>query len=305
MKRLKALRTFRKNKELFLLTIPGVLFIFIFNYIPLYGLVLPFKDYQFDLGFWKSPWVGFENFKFLFTSDDALRITRNTIVLNALFIVVLLLFSIFFALILYEMSRKFVKLYQTVMFFPFFLSWVVVSYVFLALLDMDHGLVNMLLQKLHIEPVLWYNEASYWPSLLVSANTWKNVGYYTIIYYTGLLGIDSELFDAADIDGANKWHKIKNISLPMLKPLITLLLLLQIGKIFYGNFDLFYNLTRDSSLLYSTTDVIDTYVYRSLKGVGDLGMSSAAGAYQSVVGFILVIVTNWIIRRYDRENALF
>lgn len=287
------------------MAIPGVLFIFIFNYIPLYGLVLPFKDYQFDLGFWKSPWVGFENFKFLFTSDDALRITRNTVVLNALFIVVLLLFSISFALILYEMSRKFVKLYQTIMFFPFFLSWVVVSYVFLALLDMDHGLVNMLLQKLHMEPVLWYNEASYWPSLLVSANTWKNVGYYTIIYYTGLLGIDSELFDAADIDGANKWHKIKNISLPMLKPLITLLLLLQIGKIFYGNFDLFYNLTRDSSLLYSTTDVIDTYVYRSLKGVGDLGMSSAAGAYQSVVGFILVIVTNWIIRRYDRENALF
>ncbi len=302
---MKGLRTFRKNRELFLLTIPGVLFIFIFNYIPLYGLVLPFKDYRFDLGFWKSPWVGFQNFRFLFSGDDALRITRNTVVLNALFIVVLLLFSIIFALILFEMSRKFVKLYQTIMFFPFFLSWVVVSYVFLALLDMDHGLVNMLLQKLHMDPVLWYNESSYWPSLLVSANTWKNVGYYTIIYYTGLLGIDSELFDAADIDGANKWHKIKNISIPMLKPLITLLLLLQIGKIFYGNFDLFYNLTRDSSLLYPTTDVIDTYVYRSLKGAGDLGMSSAAGAYQSVVGFVLVLVTNWIIRRYDKENALF
>lgn len=287
------------------MTIPGVLFIFIFNYVPLYGLILPFKEYRFDLGFWNSPWVGFQNFRFLFSGDDAWRITRNTVVLNAFFIIILLVCSIALALILYEMSRKFVKFYQTVMFFPYFLSWVVVGYVFLALLDMDHGFVNAMLLKLNMEPILWYNEDSYWPSLLVSANTWKNVGYYTIIYYTGLLGIDSELFDAADIDGANKWHKIKSISLPMLKPLITLLLLLQVGKIFYGNFDLFFNLTRDSSLLYATTDVIDTYVYRSLKGMGDLGMSSAAGAYQSVVGFVLVLVTNWIIKKYDRENALF
>ncbi|NOU88410.1 ABC transporter permease subunit [Paenibacillus sp. LMG 31460] len=302
---MKALRTFRKNYELFLLTVPGMLFLFVFCYIPLYGLVLPFKDYRYDLGFWKSPWVGFKNFHFLFSSEDALRITRNTVLLNALFIVVLLVLSIMFALMLYEMSRKFIKLYQTIMFFPFFLSWVVVSYVFLAFLDMEHGFINMLLQKMHISPVLWYNEPSYWPSLLVSANTWKNIGYFTIIYYTGLLGIDSELFDAADIDGASKLQKIKNISIPMLKPMITMLLLLQIGKIFYGNFDLFYNLTRDSSLLYSTTDVIDTYVYRSLKGVGDFGMSSAASAYQSFVGFILVIVSNWIIKKYDRENALF
>lgn len=295
-----------KYRSIFFLTLPGILLILTFQYAPLaMGLVLPFKDVNYKLGIWKSPWVGLENFKFLFSSDAAWRITRNTVCLNFLFIVTVLVCSVICALFLYQLSRRAVKTYQTVLFFPYFISWVVASYVVLALLDMENGLLNSMLQFFGQEPILWYNEPKYWPVIMVIANLWKNIGYYTIIYYTGLLGISEEYYEASQIDGATKLQQIRYITLPLLKPVVITLLLLQLSKIFFGNFDMFYNLTMNSSALYPTTDVIDTYVYRSLKVMGDLGMSSAAGLYQSVVGFVIVISVNAIIRKVDNENALF
>lgn len=298
-------RKFKKNKELFLLTLPGILFLCLFSYYPMYGLILPFKDFKYNLGLFKSPWVGFENFKFLFNSNSAWRITRNTVGLNTIFIVVLIVVSLGIALMLNEISRKSVKTYQTVLFFPYFLSWVVVSYVFLAILDMDHGLANQILKIFNVKEILWYNEPKYWPAITTIANTWKSAGYYAIIYYTALIGLDREYFEAASLDGASKWQQIRYISIPLISPLITLLLLLQLGQIFKGNFDLFYNLTRDSSILYPTTDVIDTFVYRALRSLGDIGMASAAGVYQSVVGFVIVMGSNAVIRKINPDNAIF
>lgn len=298
------IKTFMRYRHLFILSLPGVLVLFIFSYMPLYGILLPFKDYKIDLGFWNSPWVGFDNFKYLF-SQDAWRITRNTVLYNVAFIVVLLVVSVAFALMLNEMRRSSVKFYQTVLFLPYFLSFTVVSYIFLSLFDMEHGLVNSILEWFGKDAVLWYNDAKYWPPLLVLTYVWKNAGYFTIIYFTGLLGINEEYYEAARVDGASRWQLIKSISIPLLKPLIILMVLTQVGKIFVGNFDMFYQIPRDSSLLYATTDVIDTYVYRSLKSLGDVGMASAAGVYQSVVGLVLVLIVNGLIRKFDSENSVF
>jgi putative aldouronate transport system permease protein len=302
---LNTIKKLIKNRELFFLSLPGIIIIFLFSYLPMFGLILPFKNYRYDLGFWKSPWVGFDNFKFLFNSGNAWRITRNTVGLNFLFIIVTLLVSLIIALMLNELSKKSVKVYQTSMFLPYFISFVVVSYIFLALFDMNSGAVNGILKFIGKEPVLWYNEPKYWPALLVIANTWKGAGYSAIIYYAGLISIDKEFYEAAELDGAKKIQQIRLISIPLLMPLIMVLFLLSIGRIFFGNFDMFYNLTRDSSLLYPTTDVIDTFVYRSLRVTGDIGMSSAAGIYQSVVGLIIVLIANGITRKVNRENAIF
>lgn len=294
-----------KHRSLFFFTLPGIILITLFSYIPLImGFVLPFKDVNYKLGIWKSPWAGLKNFKFLFSSDNAWRITRNTVCLNFLFIVTLLACSIICALFLYQVSRKWVKTYQTAFFFPYFISWVVASYILLAMLDMENGLFNNILAFFGKDPVLWYNEPKYWPLIMVLANLWKNIGYYTIIYYTGLLGINEDYYDAAKVDGANKLQQIFYISLPLLKPLVITLLMLQLSKIFMGNFDMFYNLTMNSTALYPTTDIIDTYVYRCLKTMGDLGMSSAAGLYQSIVGFVIVMIFNGILRKIDKENAI-
>lgn len=294
-----------KYRELLFLSLPGLMLLIIFKYIPLFGLILPFKDFRYDLGFWKSKWAGFSNFKFLFNSNSAWIITRNTVLLNLAFIVTTLVVSVAFAIFMFELSKKQVKIVQTAMFFPYFMSWMVVSYICLAIFDMEHGLINSILTVFGYNPVLWYNKPEVWPGILIVVNIWKNAGYYTLLYYTQIIGIDMELYEAAKIDGANKLQQIRAITLPLLKPVIIMLIILQIGKIFYGNFDLFYNVPRDSALLYSTTDVIDTFVYRALRSTGDIGMASAAGAYQSVIGFILVIATNWVVKRIDEESALF
>lgn len=300
----KRLKLFRQNSPLLLLALPAMLLLLVFNYIPLYGLILPFKEYRIDLGFFESPWAGFENFEYLFTGD-AWRITRNTILFNAIFIVVGLIGAVGFALLLFQLTSGFVKLYQTILFIPYFISWVVASYLFLGLLDMDYGYINRLLEMFGQDPIMWYNEPKYWYVILPLANLWKGVGYSTIIYYTQLLGVDPELYEAASLDGAKKWQCVRYISLPMLKPLIVMMTLMSIGSIVKADFGLFYNLTRDSTALYPVTDVIDTYVYRALRQLGDVGMSSAAGFYQSVVGFILVLTSNFVVKKLDPENSLF
>ncbi|MDR6550099.1 ABC transporter permease subunit [Paenibacillus qinlingensis] len=301
----RALKIFRKNSGLTLLALPGLILIIILDYVPLYGLLLPFKQYQFDLGIWNSPWVGFRNFDFLFNGNVLFRVLRNTILYNLIFIVLGTIFAVGFALLLFELNRKFVKVYQTIMFIPYFISWVVAGFAFKALLDMDYGVFNQVLTALGKEPIMWYNEPKYWPVLIVAAAVWKGLGYGSVIYYAALMGIDAEYFEAAKIDGASRLRQVISISIPMLKPMIIMLMILHIGSMFYSDFGLFYNVTLNSTLLYPTTDVIDTFVYRSLIDMGDIGMSSAAGFFQSIVGFVLVLMTNFIVRRVNSENALF
>jgi len=291
--------------ELTLLALPSILFVFIFNYLPLYGLVLPFKEFNIRLGLLKSPWIGFENFQFLLTSDSLWTITRNTVVMNALFFTFNTIFSVFFALLLFEVSRGFVKFYQTVFFFPYFMSWVIVSYVVSGFLESDRGVLNKLLEMIGVIGIEWYNDPKYWPFILVIVYVWKMTGYGAVIYYAGLIGIDPEYYEVALIDGASKLQQIRYISIPLIVPLIIVINLMAIGRIFYGDFGLFYNVTKDVPFLYPVTDVIDTYVYRSLKMLGDFGMSSAAGLYQSICGFILIFFTNLAVKKINSENALF
>nr|WP_246362456.1 ABC transporter permease subunit [Paenibacillus alba] len=295
----------RKNKSLFLISLPALLFVFVFSYLPMFGAVLAFKDFNYAKGIWGSDWAGLDNFRFFFTSQDALRVTRNTLVLNALFIIIGLAASVLFGILLAELGRKAVRVFQTVLFFPYFLSWVVVGYLTYILLNPTYGAVNKLLEWLNISPVDWYSDPKYWPVILVLTYLWKNVGYTAIIFYTGLMSIDPSYYEAAAIDGASRFQQILRVSYPLIVPLVLLLFMLNVGKIFFSDFGLFYFVPRNAGALYATTDVIDTYVYRSLRVVGDIGMASAAGLYQSFVGLVLVLITNRIVKKIDSESALF
>ena len=283
-----------------------VLHTFIFCYCVLYGLLIAFKDYNYSLGIWGSKWVGFANFKFFVLSNDCLRLVKNTLSLNALFIATLMIAEIALAIVFYEItSRKALKAYQTILITPNFISWVTIGYVVYAFLQPQYGIINNFLAKIGIEGIQFYSEPNVWPGILNFAQVWKNVGMGCIIYYATLMGIDATLFEAAQIDGATKWQEIRYITLPMLSRLIVLQLIMAIGGIFNSDFGLFYQLTRDSGSLYSTTDVIDTYLYRTMRVIGDMKLSSAVGLLKSVVGFILVYITNYIVRRYDDELSLF
>ena len=302
----------RKNKVLFLMLLPGMLFLLVNNYLPMFGVIIAFKNFKFiKSNFFSSllasEWMSFKNFEFLFRTTDAFVITRNTLLYNAAFISIGLVVSIFLAVALNEIrSRKLAKFYQSVMFLPYFLSWVVASYLVFALLSVDKGLINRsILEPLGLYSVQYYSETRYWPFILIFMNTWKWAGYYSIIYLASIIGIDPELYSAATIDGANKWQQVTKITIPLLKPLMIILTLIQVGRIFYADFGLFYQVPRNTGMLYPVTSVIDTYVYNSLMVMGDIGMSSAAGLYQAVVGFLLVLGANLIVRKINPEYALF
>jgi putative aldouronate transport system permease protein len=296
----------QKNGALMLMAVPGVLLLLVFSYLPLSGLVLAFKNFRANQGIWGSAWVGFDNFRFLFSTSDAWHITFNTLFLNAIFIVSTVVGALVVALLLNEVQHTFrARFYQSALFFPYFLSWVVVGYIAFAFLNNDGGFVNSLLVRLGLQPVDWYAQPNVWTVVITIVNLWKNVGFWSIVYLAGILAISPELYETAKIDGANKWQQIIYITLPLLTPLIVINVLLSIGRIFFADFGLFFNVTRDSSLLYPTMDVIDTYVYRALRALGDVGMASAAGFYQSVVGFVLVLIANRIVKRFDPEKALF
>lgn len=296
----------RKTWELSLMVAVPLLILITFKYCPLFGLVLAFKDFQYNAGIWESPWVGLKNFEFLFSSQDAWRITRNTLLLNALFILTTQIGGIIFAIFLNEIrSRIAIRFYQTAMFLPHILSSSVIAYVTFAFLDVNYGFLNRAIMAFGGEGVMWYSQPQYWPVILVLVNLWKGLGYSVIIYYAALIGIDSTYYEAASIDGASKLQSIWHITLPMLMPITVTLFLLNIGKIFYADFGLFYMVPRDSGLLYPTTDVIDTYVYRALRQGGDTGIAAATGLYQSIVGFVLVLFTNWLVKRYDKDYGLF
>lgn len=291
--------------ELTLLALPAIIVIFIFNYVPLYGIILPFKDYKPMQGIINSAWVGLENFKFIFSNNTLLKLTINTVVMNLLFILGNTVISVIFALLLYELSRGFVKLYQTILFFPYFLSWVGVSYVLLALLDADRGIVNQIIIHFGNLPISWYNEPKYWHVILVVIYIWKMAGYGAVIYYAGLMGADKENYEAARMDGATKLQEIWYISLPTLRPLITIINILALGRVLNGDIGLFYNVTLDSPILYPATDVIDTYVFRAVKGMNDIGLTSAVSLYQAVCGFILIMIVNGVVRKINEEDSLF
>lgn len=295
----------KMNWNLFSLAIPGLLFLVAFYYMPMLGLIIPFKKMDYSLGILKSPWAGFKNFEFLFKSQDAFRITRNTLFLNFMFIFVTLFLAVLLSLLLYELGKRSVKVYQTALFVPYFVSWVVASYVLYALLNPQMGVIPRLLADMGIEVTNFYNEPAKWPAILLMSYIWKNIGYMTLLFYSTLISIDSTYFEAATIDGANKLQTTLKISIPYMLPVIVLITLMQIGKIFYADFGMFYFLTRDSGVLYPTTDVIDTYVYRALRVTGDIGMASAAGLYQSVVGFALVLASNYAVKKINDDYSMF
>lgn len=273
----------------------------------MFGLTIAFKDINFAKGIWGSDWVGFQNFKFLFQTSDAYVITRNTILYNAAFIVIGLVVAVGFAILLNEIKSKFAsRLYQSIIILPFLISMVLVSYLVFSMLSIESGFMNKtVLTALGIEPISWYNEPKYWPVILTLVHTWKGAGYGCIIYLAAIIGIDPEYYEAAKLDGASKWQQIRKITIPLITPVIIMLTLLAIGRIFYSDFGLFYQVPMNAGALFSTTNVIDTYVFRGLLQLGNIGMSSAAGFYQSIVGFVLVIVSNYVVRKVNKENALF
>ena len=292
---------------LYLMMLPALLYLLINNYIPMAGMVIAFKKLNFAKGIWASPWAGLKNFKFLFASRDAWVITRNTLLYNVAFILVNMVIGIAIAILITEVKNiKLKKLYQSAILLPFLMSMVILSYIVYALLSAENGLVNnSILPLFHMDPIQWYQKPKYWPAILIIANCWKGVGYGCLIYIASLIGIDPSFYEAARLDGASKWQEITKITLPSLVPTIITLLLLSIGRIFYSDFGLFYQVPMNSGVLFPTTNVIDTYVYRALIEQGNISMSSAAGVYQSLVGFCVVMLSNWIVRRVDKDQALF
>ncbi len=304
------LKSLNRNKELLFLTLPGTIWFLIFAYLPMFGVLIAFKNWQIHGGFLesliKSPFVGFDNFKFLFSSSDAWLITRNTILYNIVFIVLGIVLPVTLAILLKELhNKKLSKYFQTSMFLPYFLSWVVVSYCLYAFLSPDKGYLNSIRQNLGMESVSWYTEAKYWPFIIIFMSQWKGVGYGTVVYLASICGIDKTYYEAALVDGASKWQQIKSITIPLLKPVLIIMFINAVGGMFRSDFGLFYQLPKDSGALYPVTNVIDTYVYRALINLGNIGMSSAAALYQSIVGLVLILVTNGIVRKVDNENAFF
>lgn len=291
----------------YVMVLPGLIYLLINNYLPMFGIVIAFKDMNFMKGIFGSEWCGLENFRFLFGTKDAWTITRNTICYNIVFFVVGTVMAIFLAICINEVCSKFSsKIYQTFILLPYLMSWVVISYLAFAFLSGENGYLNKnLFPMLGLKPVNWYQDKSYWPFILVLVNTWKNVGYSMIIYYSSIVGISQDYYEAARIDGATKLKQIRYITLPMLKSTVITLFILTIGQVFRSDFGLFYQVTKNSGPLYEYTRTIDVYVYQALMKNADYGMSSAASVYQSICGFILIILANQVVKKYEKKSALF
>lgn len=295
-----------ENREYFAMVTPVVLHLLIFAYIPMFGVVLAFKDFRYNLGILGSPWCGLDNFVFFFTSQDAWRVTRNTVGYSLLFIVTGMAVAVTMALFLYEIkSRAAVKAYQTIAILPHFLSWVVVGYMTYAIFNPVHGVLGRLLEALGLLDFNVYTNPGAWPLIMPLLNIWKGTGMGTILYYAALMGINREYFEAARIDGATKLQVTWHVSIPFLLPVMTILLILALGNVFRADFGLFYEIPRNSGNLYRTTDVIDTYVFRALREHGDIGMSAAVGLYQSLVGFVMILLANGVVRWMDPDSSLF
>lgn len=303
----KAVKAVKRFWPFYLMLIPGTVYLIINNYIPMTGIVVAFKQYNVRDGLYNSPNIGLKNFEFLFKTNDAWVMVRNTLLYNLAFIVIGTVLAITVAIVLNEIKNKASKqAYQTVILIPFLISMVVVSYLAFAFLSDGNGFFNnTLLPALGMEPISWYNSPQYWPFILILINVWKGLGYNCILYYATTCGIDYSLYEAAIVDGANRWQRIVHITLPCLKSTIIILTLMSLGNIFRSDFGLFYQVPMNSGTLLEVTQTIDTYVYRGLTQTNNIGMSSAAGLYQSVVGFVLVLAANLTVRKIDNDSALF
>lgn len=287
--------------------LPGVVYLFINSYIPMFGIQIAFRQYNAAKGVFGSPWIGLKNFEFLIRTKDAWVMVRNTLLYNIVFIILGTVAAVATAIILSEIRNKKAKqTYQTIILIPFLISMVIVSYLAFAFLSTSNGFINNTLVKVFgIKAIDWYNTPKHWPFILVIINLWKGLGYNMILYYATILGIDSTLYEAAVVDGANRWQKVLHVTLPGLKSTIIILTLMALGGIFRSDFGLFYQVPQNSGPLINVTQTIDTYVYRGLMQNNNIGMSSAAGLYQSVVGFVLVITANTIVRKIDSDSSLF
>lgn len=305
----------KAKKTLMLLTMvaPGALWLLLLRYLPMGGIILAFKNYKiypkdptFLNNLIHSKWVGLDNFKFLFTTGDSWVMIRNTLAYNIVFIILGVIIPVAFAIMMSELSKKFVaKTYQTLMFFPYFLSWVVVSYFLNAFIDAQYGLIPMAQRAAGETAVSWYTTPGPWPYIIVFANLWKNVGYSTVLYLAAIAGIDQTQYEAAAIDGASKWQQILHVTLPNLRTMIAILFILNVGKIFNADFGLFWNVPMQNGALFSVTQVIDTYIYRVLMNTGNIGQSTAAGLLQNIVGFICIIGANAVVKKIDSDSTLF
>lgn len=302
---MKAKRKWKRYLPLYFLLIPGFVYLAINNYAPIYGLLMAFQKVNFRKGILGGTWVGLDNFRFLF-QGDAWLITRNTVLYNVAFLILGPVIGIGLAILLNNLkSRKAAGVYQTIILIPFLMSMVVISYLAYAFLSPSSGLINSILVKLGFERISWYAEAEYWPFIIIIIRMWNIMGFHSTIYLSSIVGISPTLFEAARLDGASKRQEIRYILLPMLKPTIITMTIIGIGSIMRSDFGLFYQVTRDSGALYKTTQTIDTYVFRGLMSLGNPGMAAAAGFYQSIVGFILVVLGNKVIKKWSKENALF
>lgn len=308
-KKVSLLASIKRDGVLYLFTLPGVVFLLAFCYFPMAGLILVFKDYNFQGGIFGSPWADpiYRNFTFFFNSfDKALRATRNTVGLNILYFVIGTIVAVSIAIMLTEIKSKyFTKISQSIMFFPYFISWIVFGSILQAILDFDKGTLNGLLNALGFTSVDFYSNPVYWIFILVICNVWNSAGYSSIIYYATLNGIDPSYYEAAKVDGASKWKQITCITLPLIRPTVIMLFLLSVGNMLRGNLTMIMGLTNLNPILLPVTDIIDVFVYRSGIQSGEIAFSSAISLYQSIVGFILVLGSNALVRKLDNESALF
>lgn len=298
-------RDLKKNKTLLFMLIPSLLFVLIFSYIPMFGIVVAFKNYNYTSGFFRSPWIGFDNFHYLFVTGKIWALTRNTLLYNISFIIFGIIFEVGFAIILSEITGNvFKKVSQGFIFLPYFISWVVVSTIMLNIFG-ENGVLNSVLAAFGADKFSVYQRPALWPVVMVLVKLWKQTGYGTVVYLAAIAGISQEMIEAAQIDGASVWQRIRYITIPSLKPTIIIMTLLAIGNIFRGDFGMFYQLVGSNQLLLQSSDVIDTYVYRSLITTPNIGMSAAAGLYQSILCFVTICVANYIVKRADPDYTLF
>ena len=294
----------RRNMPLYFFMLPGLLYLIANNYIPMFGILIAFKKVNFATGIFQSPWCGFDNFEYLFVTKDAWVMSRNTLAYNACWIILDLALAVFIAVLMAEIaSGRAAKVIQPIICFPSMVSAVLLSFIVYAFLSTSYGYLNTTLFK--DSPINWYASAQYWPVILTIVHFWQNAGQSSIIYMASIGGIDKSLYESARLDGASKWNQILHITLPMLRPMIILMLLMSIGRIFNSDFGLFYQVPLNSGLLTSTTQTIDTYVYRALLQLNNVSMSSAASVFQALIGFALVMASNMLVRVVEPDNALF
>lgn len=302
----KFMKKLKKYKLLLLMLLPAIIFFIVFSYIPMVGVVIAFKRFDYRGGIFGSPWAGFDNFKFLFIGGDIFKVARNTVLYNTAFIIINNTVEILIAIILTEISgRYFKKITQSIMFLPYFISWVVVGAFVYNIFNNEIGFMNSLLKSMNMQPVNVYDKPAAWIGIIIVFCLWKSLGYGSVLYLAAIAGIDREMYEAAEIDGANIFKRIRHITLPSLAPTIVILILLSIGNVFRGDFSMFYQIVGDNSLVYNATDVIDTYVVRSMTTIREFGMTSAAGFMQSVLCFVIINIANGLVKKVDKDYALF